>query len=298
MTDLEIRYFLEIVNQGISFSKASGALYISQPALTRHINTLNKELEAKLFDTSNRNNIRLTPAGELYYRFFSKTADQFKKIKGKAKTLSDEHYGDLRIGCVEGWDMRTLSASKKAFYEAHPYVALSIYSGGFKEIRNGLLNNQFDLLVTFPGQFQGMPNIGVHDISRIPCILLFSNDHPLARKKSLEITCFKDEPFYIITEEEFPQNKYASYCKSKGFIPRFQPMPNLDSILVALQNGTGYTIVSTWLREKDSVAFKYLSLDMTIRVSYVWRKDNNNRALSLFLETGVLNSAPLGVCVP
>jgi DNA-binding transcriptional LysR family regulator len=288
MTELEIRYFLEIVDQGVSFTKASGTLYVSQPALTKHINTLSKELGSRLFDTSKKHAARLTPAGELYYRFFSEARDQFKKIREKAKALADEHYGDLLIAFLKGWNMGLLPSSK-AFCKAYPHILLSLYSGGFREIKNGLLNNKYDLVVTFSKPFQGLPDICVQDISSIPCILLFSADHSLAGKQDLEITDFKDDTFYIIAEGEgpFPKQDFVFYCKSKGFIPRFQAMPNLDSVLLALQNGSGYTIIDTWMRQKDDAAFKYLPLDFSATISSLWKADNANKALPLFLKTCV-----------
>jgi len=294
MTDLEIRYFLEIVNQGVSFTKASQSLYVSQPALTKHINTLSSELGSKLFDTSKKNAARLTPAGELYYQFFTETGDQFKKIRDKAKTLSHEYHGEVHIACLRGWDMLDLLPLKKAFCEMYPYITISIYSGGFKEIKNGLLNNTYDVLVTFPEPFQSMPNICIHDICRISGILLFSSDHPLASKQDLEITDFKDDTFYIISEEDNPVSKqdYATYCKSKGFIPRFQPKANLESVLLALQNGTGYTILDTWMRQKHDPVFKYLPLDMPRIISSVWKEDNANRVLPFFLKNCVFNMSP------
>jgi len=294
MNDLEIRYFLEIVNQGVSFTKASQALYVSQPAITKHINTLSEELGTKLFDTSKKNAARLTPAGELYYRFFSETRDQFKKTRDKAMSLTGEHYGELYIACLENWDMLELLPTKKAFCEAYPHISLSLYSGSIKETMNGLLNNQYDLLVTFPKLFQGMPNIRIHDIFRSPCILLFSSDHPLAGKQDLGIADFKDDTLYILSKEEFPFMKqdHTAYCKSKGFIPRFKSMPNLDSILLALQNGTGYTILDSWIRQKNDPVFRYLPLDTSIIISNVWKADNANKALEIFLKNCVFQLVP------
>ena len=291
MTDLEIRYFLEIVDQGISFTKASQTLYVSQPALTKHINTLSKELGVKLIDTSKKNAARLTPAGELYYNFFNEAKDQFKKIKDEAKVLAGEYYGELFIGCLGGWNMMPLLPQKKAFCDAYPHVSVSLHTGGFKEIKTGLLNNNYDLLVAPTIIFQGMANICIHDIFYVPWILLFSREHPLAGKENPEIFDFKDDTFYCISEEDTPnlREDHVSYCKSKGFIPNFKPLPNLESILLAIQTGTGYTILDNWVRQKDEPVFRYFLLDKFLTIGTVWKADNLNKALPLFLKTSVYN---------
>jgi DNA-binding transcriptional LysR family regulator len=289
MTDLEIRYFLEIVNQGVSFNKASQTLYVSQPALTKHINNLSRELGVKLFDTEKKTAARLTPAGKLYYEFFSDCREKFKKVTDEAKSLAGQKSGEINIVCLTGWDMLALLPKKEIFCEKFPNISLNIYSGGFKAIKNGLLNNQFDLAVTFSNQFDGFSNVCIHEHYRIPCIILYSSKHRLAEKRDLTVTDFKDDIFFILSEDENPQIRQnnETYCKSKGFIPRFKELPNLDSILLALQTGSGYTIVDYWIRDKDNPNFKYTPIDIFLSISDVWKADNGNRVLPLFLKTCV-----------
>ena len=53
MNDLQIEYFLAVaVNQ--SFTKASKLLYVSQPAISKQIAMLEKELGVKLFQRNNQ----------------------------------------------------------------------------------------------------------------------------------------------------------------------------------------------------------------------------------------------------
>jgi DNA-binding transcriptional LysR family regulator len=290
MTDLEIRYFLEIVDQDLNFTKASKTLYVSQPALTKHINTLNKELGVRLFNTAKKKTM-LTTAGKLYYEFFSECRGKFKKVAADAKALADQKTGEISIICLTGWDMLELLPSKKRFCEKYPQISLNLSSGGFREIKNGILNKQYDLAVTFSDQFRYIPDICIHDLCRIPCIILFSSRHRLAGKENLTITDFSDEIFFTLSEDENPQIRQVNeaYCKSKGFAPRFEFLPNLDSILLALQTGSGYTIADYWMRDKDNPNFNYAVIDMFFTTSNVWKADNDNRVLPLFLKTCLID---------
>jgi DNA-binding transcriptional LysR family regulator len=290
MTDLEIRYFLEIVNQGVSFNKASQTLYISQPAITKHINALSNELGVKLFDTEKKTAARLTSAGKLYYEFFSECRDKFKKVSEEAKDLAGQKSGEIRIICLSGWDMMALLPAKEMFCEKYPSISIKIFSGGFKAIKSGLLTNQYDLAVTFSDQFSSLSNICIHEQYRIPCIILYSSKHRLAGTENLTITDFKDDIFFVLSEDENPHIRQdnEAYCKSKGFIPHFETLPNLDSILLALQTGAGYTIVDQWTRHKDDPNFTYTPIDRFLTVRNVWKTDNGNRVLPLFLKTCIM----------
>ena len=66
MTELEIDAFLNVIKHG-SITKAAEVLYISQPALSRRIKSLENELQYKLFIRQNGvRHIELTPQGEAF----------------------------------------------------------------------------------------------------------------------------------------------------------------------------------------------------------------------------------------
>jgi DNA-binding transcriptional LysR family regulator len=294
MTDLEIKYFLEIVNQGLSFTKASQVLYVSQPALTHHVKVLGEELGTKLFDTAKKNDIRLTPTGRLYFDFFSECREKFTEVRNKAKLLDNQNSGEICLAYMSGWDLPELLNIKETFCAAFPHINFSITARGLKAIKNGFLQNQYDLLVSMSDQFKGESGILTRDFLCVPYILLFSSRHPLAQKENITITDFKDDIFFCTEEEDCPflKERHETYCRSRGFVPRFSFLPNMESILFAIQNGNGYTIFDDLVRVKNDPTFKYVRLDTHLTLQFVWKAENNNKALKLLLETSIFNWQP------
>jgi DNA-binding transcriptional LysR family regulator len=291
VTSLEIRYFLEIVNQGVSFTKASQALYVSQPALTKHINTLGKELGVRLIDTSNKSAPELTQEGKLFYQLFTEWQEGFNKTLYEVKALGSN---SLRLASLTGWDLETLMPITKIFARTYPDIDISFTTCGFNTLKNGLLNNQYDLVIAMSDFFRGLPNISIHECYHGLCYLIFSSFHPLARKADdgkLSISDFKDDIFYILSEEEAAiiLQSCVTYCKSKGFVPHFKQLPDLDTIIINLQMHGGYTIMDELIYAKDHLKLKRIPLDLTFTGSLAWKTNNTNKALQLFLETSVLN---------
>ena len=68
MNDLQIDYFMAAATN-LSFTKTSEELFVSQPAISKQISLMEKELGVKLFIRNNKKTT-LTKAGELYYEFF------------------------------------------------------------------------------------------------------------------------------------------------------------------------------------------------------------------------------------
>jgi DNA-binding transcriptional LysR family regulator len=156
----------------------------------------------------------------------------------------------------------------------------------FKPMERGLLDNNYNLVITTPLQFKGMQNVSVKELFPVHYILLYSSFHRLAAKKNPTISDFKDDTLYVLDPDYTPLAKpiNESYCKSKGFIPRIKMMPNIDSLLLAIESGTGYAILDTQQRIVFNSNFKYFELDIYQTICAVWKKDSTNAALKLLLS--------------
>lgn len=75
MNDLQIDYFMAVATN-LSFTKTSEELFVSQPAISRQISQLEKELGCKLFRRNNQRT-ELTEEGRLYFDLFSKFKAEF-----------------------------------------------------------------------------------------------------------------------------------------------------------------------------------------------------------------------------
>jgi DNA-binding transcriptional LysR family regulator len=284
MNDLWIKYFIAVVDNDMNFTKTAKSVYVSQPALSKHINDLGKELGVKLFDTTRKNAAKLTPGGEFLYRFFADYNDKLRRAVIAAKTLNDQTTGELKIAIVHDWDIPEVYGKIDTFSSKYPNISVSIESVGFKAIKKGLLMHSYDLVITTSNHFEGIQNLDSKELLSGFRILLYSSNHKLAEKTNLDITDFKDDVLFTFSSDEISLARTINeqYCKSKGFIPTIKTLPNHDSILLAVERGKGFTIVSKWSRVINNSSFKCLELDDSLTICAVWRKDNGNAVLSLF----------------
>jgi len=84
---LSVRHevFLEVANQ-LSFSKASEILYISQPAISKHIKALEAAYKSSLFERRG-NTIRLTAAGKILYERLQQARVIQKQLEYEISTV-------------------------------------------------------------------------------------------------------------------------------------------------------------------------------------------------------------------
>lgn len=87
MKKQQLRYFVEVVDSG-SINKASEKLYVSQPSLSRSIQSLEEEMGKELIIRSNHG-VTLTPTGRLMYYYAQSILSQFQVLANVSEMKSE-----------------------------------------------------------------------------------------------------------------------------------------------------------------------------------------------------------------
>ena len=126
MNTSQLQNFISIA-QTLNYSEAAKSAYISQPALTKQINTLENELGVKLFERS-RHGVSLTYAGEEFYKFAVDILDGVRQAENRMNSISAGQTGFLKISSV--YSMETLISEVMARYHArYPEILLNLLAG-------------------------------------------------------------------------------------------------------------------------------------------------------------------------
>ena len=96
MADFRLQVFYTAA-KNLSFTKAAQELYISQPAVTRHINALEEQYQVLLFERQG-NKLELTPAGKLMMEHSERILQQYQQLEYAMHLFHQDHVGQLRLG--------------------------------------------------------------------------------------------------------------------------------------------------------------------------------------------------------
>lgn len=142
MNKRQAELVLAILEAG-SISGAAEKLYVTQPALSQALKTLEKELKTSIFQRGT-NPIRLTYAGE-------KVADTARKIilleqnlKREIEDINEERSGLFRFGLYSGATSRLLTTLVPLYVQVYPHVKLNIIEMGSATIEQMLLDGSLD----------------------------------------------------------------------------------------------------------------------------------------------------------
>lgn len=158
----QLRSFLRVAEEG-SITRASEALFLTQPAVTQHVRALERELRVSLFDRTGKG-VQLTAAGEVlcgYARQCMATLDECGKV---IADLESGTMGQLLLGAGVTTSIFNLPDWLRAFGQTYPGVDIVVRTGRSREVEGWVLDREIDLgLVTSPVQHKDLAVIDLYD---------------------------------------------------------------------------------------------------------------------------------------
>jgi DNA-binding transcriptional LysR family regulator len=278
------RYFVAVAEE-LSFTKAARRLHISQPPLSQHVQDLERELGAVLFDR-NRGHVSLTEAGSLFLSEAKVVLSQAAHAVDVAKRAGRGEVGVLRVGFTATAPFtRQFSRVVQAYRHQLPHVRLALTFSTTEPILEALRMSELDIGLIRPSASAVLPD----NITRIPVrrdrlMVALHAHHPLALSgKPVAIQDLADEPFVLRPDgvgAGFYEQVYA-LCNDAGFAPHLEQEANeAATILGLVAAGLGVTILPASLQAiavTDVVWRELIAGGNTISVLYlVFRADEGN----------------------
>ena len=179
-----LRAFCQTVRLG-SVSRASEALYVSQPAITLQLQALERELGVGLFERSGR---RLTPTreGQLLYELAQPLVESLdglgSSFREKVRGLDA---GELNIAANSSTILYLLPKIVEHFRSQHPEVRLTLHNAVSADGTDLLRSDAVDLAV---GSMLDIPqDLSYEPVYRFEPLLIAPPDHPLIKQRTLKL---------------------------------------------------------------------------------------------------------------
>ena len=188
MLDIKVETLL-VVAECKNFTKAAEILSLTQPAVSNHINQLEKECNAKLFVRGKRY-FKLTPEGEvavtyarrlkaLHEKMISKIADKQKRISR------------FRVGITHTSENNTISDSLAKYVNNHPQASITIITDTINNLYNMLENYEIDIAIVEGKRLSPKLNYFMMDTDYLVCVM--SNDNALAKNSMVTLNELKSQ---------------------------------------------------------------------------------------------------------
>ncbi|MEF7614435.1 LysR family transcriptional regulator [Aquincola sp. MAHUQ-54] len=196
MTLVQLRHFLALADSG-SFSQSAQRLFITQPALSRSIRSLEDELGRPLFDRIGRRS-ELTPFGqEMVPRARQLVADA-DEMMGSGRQSADGAGGSLRIGLGSGPGAMLMNPLLMHMATRHPELRLEVSRARTALLVQALRARALDALVVDARSLSPAPDLHVEAVQEMRGSFMCRPGHPLARRASVRFDDVRGYPIASI----------------------------------------------------------------------------------------------------
>jgi len=270
-----------------SFSKAAEDLFISQPAVTKHIRNLELKMGMGLI-LRGRGGFALTEAGKMLFKCTQKISFHLMEIEDTLGRFQRDQRGLLKIGTTESYSTCLMPRLLSGFQTTFPSIKIALDVGNSEEIERSLSTYRNDLAV-----------IGVTKVSRkfesIPflreeLVLIVSRDHPLSKRKSVSLRELEGYPLIIRAKGSTTRKILLQAFKALDIRPSLLiEAGSSEFIKQWVSEGKGVSVIVKRIVEEEEkrgiLRTVPLSDKLYLEVAFLYlKKERSNPAIKTFVQ--------------
>ena len=276
----ELECFVAIAEE-LSFSKAAKRLRLSQPPLSRQLQSLEAKLAARLLHRSTRA-VSLTEAGQLYLEDAKQILARLDSSSAVMRRAATGELQRLRLAFVGALADDTLIHQLQAFRALHPECQVHMVDLAPSEQIEALQAGQVD------GAFIGVspsnlsPKLRALIWKREPLSVVLPSAHRLAKSAALKLAQLTNESWLMVSAAAAPafRQHIRMLCAHAKFQPAVvQESDRVAAVLTMVAAGQGISLLPAGLSRllPSGVAFKpLLDSKATLAHAFAFRRDDKN----------------------
>ena len=276
-----LKAFLIVAETG-SFSRAAEKLFLTQPAISKRISSLESELDTRLFDRIGHR-INLTEAGKSLLPRAQRILIEVEDSRRAVANLTGSVSGPLAIGTSHHIGLHRLPPVLREFTQVYPQVHLNIEFMDSEAACNSVLHGELELgIVTLP--LENDPSLRLLPIWHDPLAIMVAPGHPLSKKKKIEARQLSEYPSVLPSSGTFTREVLERRLKPLGVELHTGMATNyLETIKMLVSVGLGWSVLPCSMLDKDLKVINVNGLEMQRTLGAVMHVERtlSNAALAL-----------------
>lgn len=237
-----LKIFCDLVDLE-SFSLAAERNFVTQSAVSQQIRGLEEKFNRRLLErVRGRRDVKLTSAGEVFYREAKNVLDAYDNLQESLRGVVGKVGGTVKVATVYSIGLHELPIKVREFMSKFPSAKIDLeYSRTTRVVRE-VLTGEVELgVLAFPEPRRGLTIIPMPD-NRL--VLITPPGHRLASRSKVKVTDLKGEDF-VHFERDVPTRKAMDKIfKQNGVeVKKVAEFDNIETIKRAVEVGFGIAIV-------------------------------------------------------
>jgi DNA-binding transcriptional LysR family regulator len=282
--------YLRTVARLGSISRAAGELRISQPALSRAIARLERDLGVQLFARTGRS-IVLSRYGAAFLRRAEPALEEIEAAQREIADLATADSASVSLGFL-----RTLGAALapqlvRLFRTGHPGVHFTFAQNNGVALEELLLTGGISLALTVGPPAD--PKLRWEPVTTQRLVLIVPAEHRLARRKSVKLAELREEAFLTFKPGHAVRDFTDALCRDVGFAPNIAfEADESNSIRGFVSAGFGIALVPQTGTAEDANGIRVDDARAQREVGIAWLGERRLSSAEAAFRAFAVNAKP------
>ncbi len=264
-----------------SFSQAAEALFITQPAISKRITALERELDVRLFNRINRS-VSLTEAGRELLPRVQAIRSEIEAIRRYAADLSGDVSGTLSMGTSHHIGLRRLPPVLKHFNNEYPHVQLDIRFEDSEQACLAVERGELEIAIaTLPAHIPPQLKTKTIWIDRLEIVT--APDHRLQQQTKVSLQELSTYPCVLPSKDTFTYQILRDALQTLNVKLNVHMSTNyIETLKMLVSSGFGWSLLPHTMLD-DSIAALEAELKLERKLGSVTHRKRtlSNAALAM-----------------
>jgi len=241
--DMNIRHlevFHAVMTNGTA-SRAGEVLRVSQPAVSKAIQELERIIGFALFDRI-KGRMLPTAEGRLFFREVSGAFSGLVHLRSAAARIRDFGSGEIRIASLSALSTNIVPKALRAFHARHPDVAITLQARMSSVVKDLVAGGQFDLGLA--ADEIDVAGVEARPFAQYRAAVAMPSGHRLAKRQMIEPEDLDGETFIALSPEDTTRRQADLVFAEHGAKPKIVlETPYSTTICAMVQSGLGMGLI-------------------------------------------------------
>lgn len=288
---MELRHFQSFVvlAEELHFGRAADRLHIVQPALSKQIAALERDLRVRLFER-NRRAVELTAAGLAFLPKAREVLATARDAADSARHAGAGTTGSLGVGFIAPTCLYQVPAVLRIHQTRCPEVHIRLVEAGTAQLITKLQQRQVDIAFC-RGSREIPPDLRAHFTSEDAVVLALPETHPLHQHEVIPFAALDSVPILMISSQTDSDNvgRYVGMASEAGItLSIAHEVDQLHVALALAAAGIGVTFMPAFaasMLPPGLITRPIVNPEPTLQTQVLIRRERPSPALRRFLES-------------
>jgi DNA-binding transcriptional LysR family regulator len=283
-----LRYFVTVAEM-LNFTRAAETLRVAQPALSRQIQDLERDVGVRLLERGGTKTA-LTPAGRAFLKGAKATLAAATEAVRSARDASAEALGTLRVGYMHPHFDYLLPKAIPAFRKLYPKVNVVPIELNPSRQAEALENDELDFgLIGLSKEAEDHGLMHEPFTPPITYVAALPKGHRLTKKKLIELKDCEGEKLVTISTKTYPgaaTRMLEEFRKAGVHVVVLPAAETSTSVLGQVAIGVGIAVVPYNLQRDapSGVVFRPVNIKVLFRYVAAWKAERSSPHIAAFLK--------------